>query len=112
MPVQIQTRGRLLPWVRIHQRLALWLAVVIAYELVVAYTIQILHIPNWAGGVEQAASLGFILGILVVFRNNAAYERWWEARKLWGQLINESRNLASKVRAYADVEAAEQYQVA
>ncbi|MDW9119470.1 bestrophin family ion channel, partial [Legionella pneumophila] len=29
---------------------------------------------------------------------NRAYERWWEARTLWGQLVNASRNLAIKIR--------------
>ena len=39
------------------------------------------------------------------FRNRAAYERWWEARGLWGQLTNDSRNLAAKCAAFvpADV---------
>jgi putative membrane protein len=40
-----------------------------------------------------------VLGLLLVFRTNSAYERWWEGRKLWGQLVNESRNLCLKVRA-------------
>lgn len=38
-----------------------------------------------------------VLGLLLVFRNNTAYDRWWEARKLWGQLTNDSRNLAIKL---------------
>lgn len=38
-----------------------------------------------------------ILGLLLVFRSNRAYERWWEARILWGQLVNASRNLAIKI---------------
>jgi len=42
--------------------------------------------------------LGLVLGLLLVFRTNTSYERWWEGRKLWGQLVNESRNLAIKVR--------------
>jgi putative membrane protein len=38
--------------------------------------------------------LGIILGLLLVFRTNTAYDRWWEGRKLWGQLVNVSRGLA------------------
>lgn len=37
--------------------------------------------------------LGFTLSLFLVFRTNTAYDRWWEGRKLWGQLINHSRNL-------------------
>lgn len=43
--------------------------------------------------------LGFVLSLLLVFRTNTAYDRWWEGRKLWGQLINDSRNLAVKLNA-------------
>lgn len=38
--------------------------------------------------------LGIILGLLLVFRTNTAYDRWWEGRKLWGQLVNVSRGMA------------------
>lgn len=43
--------------------------------------------------------LGLILGTLLVFRTNTSYDRWWEGRKLWGQLVNDCRNLAIKVQA-------------
>ncbi|MCX7066223.1 MAG: bestrophin family ion channel [Methylococcales bacterium] len=36
---------------------------------------------------------GAILGLVLVFRTNAGYDRWWEARKLWGGIVNQSRNL-------------------
>lgn len=41
--------------------------------------------------------LGFVISLLLVFRTNTAYDRWWEGRKLWGALVNNSRNLASKL---------------
>lgn len=43
--------------------------------------------------------LGFVISLLLVFRTNTAYERWWEGRKLWGALVNNSRNLAIKLHA-------------
>ncbi|HEY0678765.1 MAG TPA: bestrophin family protein [Chitinophagaceae bacterium] len=43
--------------------------------------------------------LGFVLSLLLVFRTNTAYDRWWEGRKLWGALVNASRNLAIKLDA-------------
>jgi ion channel-forming bestrophin family protein len=46
-------------------------------------------------GIHAAFSL--VLGALLVFRTNTAYARWWEARTLWGGLVNASRNLAIKV---------------
>lgn len=41
--------------------------------------------------------LTLVLGWLLVFRTNTSYNRWWEARTLWGRLINTSRNMAIKV---------------
>lgn len=46
--------------------------------------------------------LGFVMSILLVFRTNTAYDRWWEARKQWGSLTNSSRNLAIKMNAILD----------
>jgi ion channel-forming bestrophin family protein len=44
--------------------------------------------------------LSFVLSMLLVFRTNTAYDRWWEGRKLWGSLVNNSRNLAIKLNSY------------
>jgi ion channel-forming bestrophin family protein len=41
--------------------------------------------------------LGFAISMLLVFRTNSAYDRWWEGRKLWGSLVNNCRNLAIKL---------------
>lgn len=41
--------------------------------------------------------LGFVISTLLVFRTNTAYDRWWEGRKAWGSLTNNSRNLALKL---------------
>jgi putative membrane protein len=43
---------------------------------------------------------GGVLGLELVLRTNAGYERWWEARKLWGGIVNQSRNLAIGALAY------------
>lgn len=39
--------------------------------------------------------LGFVISLLLVFRTNTAYDRWWEGRKLWGAVVNDTRNLSS-----------------
>lgn len=41
--------------------------------------------------------LGFVLSTLLVFRINSAYDRWWEGRKNWGSLVNNTRNLQIKI---------------
>lgn len=44
--------------------------------------------------------VGAALGLLLILRTNAGYDRWWEARKLWGGIVNQSRNLAISGLAY------------
>lgn len=46
--------------------------------------------------------LGFVLSMLLVFRTNTAYDRWWEGRKLWGKLVNDSRNFIIKICGILD----------
>ena len=46
---------------------------------------------------------GVALGLLLVLRTNAGYERWWEARKLWGGIVNQSRNLVISAMSYGPV---------
>ena len=58
-------------------------------------------------GAESTVVNGLALSFLIGFRNNHAYDRWWEARKLWGQLINENRNLCLKVRSLTGIDAAD-----
>ena len=45
--------------------------------------------------------LGVALGLLIVFHNNCAYDRYWEGRKLWGAIVNTSRNLMRGAEVYA-----------
>ena len=66
-----------------------------------AVSIPIIH---WDLEGHQAISgtfslLGVILSIILAFRTNSAYDRWWEGRKLWGSLVNHSRNLAIQLDA-------------
>ncbi len=52
-------------------------------------------LPNLAAA--PFAVFGIALSLFLGFRNNAAYDRWWEGRRLWGQLIADSRTLAREL---------------
>lgn len=56
---------------------------------------------------DAALLTSVIMGILLVFRTNSAYDRWWEGRKLWGSLVNDLRNLSIKAHEYAKLDAKE-----
>ncbi len=43
--------------------------------------------------------VGFVISLLLVFRTNTAYDRWWEGRRKWGELVNDTRNFSIKLNA-------------
>jgi putative membrane protein len=49
-----------------------------------------------------SAILGSALAIFIAFRNNSSYGRWWEARTLWGGIVNSSRVLARLIITFTD----------
>ena len=65
------------------------LAVVVAYKVLHWNWVALPHIP--------LALFGSAIGIIVAFRNQSSYARWWEARTLWGALVNNSRSWARQV---------------
>lgn len=82
-------------------RKLIWVLLSLAiYSGAIAY----LEIKVWklehAGTTTAHFLLGFIISLLLVFRTNTAYDRWWEGRKQWGALVNVSRNLAFKIKAF------------
>lgn len=82
------------------------------YAGIVAYIeLELLHIGKNSHLMNLTmvhSLLGLVISLLLVFRTNTAYERWWEGRKLWGSLVNSSRNLAIKLNALLPAGAAEE----
>ncbi len=73
------------------------------YAGIVAYVeLEVLHLDkssHLANLTMVHSLLGLVISLLLVFRTNTAYERWWEGRKMWGNLVNSSRNLAIKLNS-------------
>lgn len=59
-----------------------------------------IFIPGLSLPISPFEYAGAIMGLILVFRVNAGYDRWWEARKLWGNVVNCSRNLAIVITNY------------
>ena len=64
-------------------------AIVLAYKLAHWHWIALPHIP--------LALFGSAIGVILSFRNVSSYGRWWEARTLWGSIINNTRSWARQV---------------
>jgi ion channel-forming bestrophin family protein len=63
-----------------------------------------LHDNQFQPTIAMHSLMGIVLGLFLVFRTNTAYDRWWEGRKLWGGLVNSTRNFALKLNAYLNKE--------
>ncbi len=64
-----------------------------------ALLVWVLHKQNLPVSLPLVSGIvpSIVLGLLLVFRTNTAYERFWEGRKLWGTMVNTTRNLARQV---------------
>lgn len=82
------TRGSIVPRILPH---------LVSYVL---YAVAVVALMSWLAldmssfSIAPFGLIGITLSIYLGFRNNAAYDRWWEARMLWGQLVFDIRNLA------------------
>jgi ion channel-forming bestrophin family protein len=72
---------------------------VFIYTGIVAYLENVVFHATFKNTTAIHSLVGFVLSLLLVFRTNTAYERWWEGRKLWGNINNDSRNLFLKLNA-------------
>lgn len=52
--------------------------------------------------ISIATTLGVAISILLSYKINQSYERWWEARKIWGEIVNDSRTLVLQLKMYID----------
>jgi len=79
------------------------MTVMIVYSVAVTYADAEFFPHQQVKEAGAATIIGLILSLLLAFRTNTAYDRWWEGRKLWGQLVNDVRNMGLKVHNYLDV---------
>ncbi len=87
------------------------IAGVAAYTGVVAYIENDVFHASFKNTTVVHSLVGFVLSMLLVFRTNTAYDRWWEGRRLWGNFVNNSRNLALKINAFLPKEAKEEKKI-
>jgi putative membrane protein len=75
-----------------------------SFAVEVIYDVFKLTPENFPGTIAMHSLLGVVLGLFLVFRINSAYDRWWEGRKMWGGMVNSTRNFALKLNAYLSKE--------
>ncbi|MBN9293373.1 MAG: hypothetical protein J0G96_05280 [Flavobacteriia bacterium] len=83
----------------------LWLPMlyVLLLTLTLAY-IEINYLKEYTTYFEKILNIyqliGFVISLLLVFRTNTAYDRWWEGRKQWGALMNASRSAVNMLSSF------------
>jgi ion channel-forming bestrophin family protein len=84
--IAFKVQGSVIPTIAIRVLLCglfgLCISVLAAYKIPVGYKVLGSVVPS------------IVLGLLLVFRTNTAYERFWEGRKAWGSIVNNIRNLS------------------
>lgn len=70
------------------------------YTTCIAYLENDLFHVTFRNTTVAHSLIGFVLSMMLIFRTNTAYDRWWEGRRLWGSFVNNSRNLALKLHAF------------
>ncbi|WP_341835519.1 bestrophin family ion channel [Chitinophaga pollutisoli] len=89
----------------------------IKYEIlaVTVYTL-IINMLYYQYGIKEISIplsvpmvLGTVLSLLLAFRSNQAYDRWWEARTIWGAIVNDSRSLARQMMSIVDGDDSEEF---
>jgi putative membrane protein len=65
--------------------------------VIFAIAVTVGHFLGWKLSMSFQVVPSIVIGLLLVFRTNTAYERFWEGRKAWGTLINTVRNLSRSI---------------
>ncbi|MHA4810134.1 bestrophin family protein [Flavitalea flava] len=77
------------------------LILVTIYTVSVAILYKVFHFTHLAIPLSIPMIMGTVISLLLAFRSNQAYDRWWEARTIWGAIVNDSRSLARQISAFA-----------
>ncbi len=72
-----------------------WLLFHSLFVITVYFLMKYLHVNISMATI--ISMIGIVLSILMGFRISSAYDRWWEARKIWGAVVNDSRTLARQL---------------
>lgn len=74
-----------------------------AYSAAIYYLYEFVGLKEIDIPLAISTILGFAISIVLGFRTNSAYDRWWEARKVWGEIANQTTNLTRQLIGFADL---------
>lgn len=78
------------------------LIAVTIYAIIIAVLYDSFHVTRITIPLSVPMVLGTVISLLLGFRSNQAYDRWWEARIIWGAIVNDGRTLARQILTFVD----------
>jgi putative membrane protein len=85
---------------------------VTVYAVLIAIMYNSFHFTRISIPIAVPTILGTVISLLLAFKSNQAYDRWWEARTLWGAIVNDTRSLTRQLLTFVDTPYAEDEQKA
>ncbi|MGI9428367.1 MAG: bestrophin family protein, partial [Bythopirellula sp.] len=74
------------------------------YIAIISYLDLLYHFEKFNFPVAVVAIPGTVIGLLLAFRTNSCYGRWWEARILWGAIVNDSRTWVRQLMEFLSLQ--------
>jgi ion channel-forming bestrophin family protein len=93
-----------IPLKYIFGQIKIEIIIITLYAVIVSILYQNYHLTRISIPISVPAILGTVISLLLGFRSNQAYDRWWEARHIWGAIVNESRTLARQVTSFTPMD--------
>ncbi|MBS1566753.1 MAG: hypothetical protein JST39_20380 [Bacteroidetes bacterium] len=92
-----------IPFKYIFGKIKYELCFIVLYTAFVAAVLKS-YAPDFVIPLTVPAILGTVISLLLGFRSNQAYDRWWEARHIWGAVVNDSRTWARQILSFTEIE--------
>ena len=87
-----------IPLKYVFGKIKLELIVITLYAVAVAIQHTLFDMSKISLPLSVPMIMGTVISLLLGFRSNQAYDRWWEARTVWGAIVNDSRTLARQIK--------------
>ncbi len=92
-----------IPFKYVFGKIKYEIVVIALYAILITVLVQTYDLTHISIPLSVPAILGTVLSLLLGFRSNQAYDRWWEARHIWGAVVNDSRTLARQINSFTPI---------
>ncbi|SDG40745.1 bestrophin family protein [Chitinophaga filiformis] len=91
-----------IPFKYVFGKIKYEILLVAVYTLVIVLLHDRFNLKHMAIPLSVPMIMGTVISLLLAFRSNQAYDRWWEARTVWGAIVNDSRTFSRQVLSFID----------